>query len=99
VLGDRDVRYIWGLPDEHRRSPVEAYMSGESSGKPDAWKLAPPVWGWGRGETPRPTPPRGAGGDRSRRLSNGQDGPNGRAMDHLLDHWMVAMVGPDVGPL
>jgi len=30
----------------------------ESSGKPDAWKLARPVWGWGRGETPRPTPPR-----------------------------------------
>ena len=28
----------------------------ESSGKPDAWKLARPVWGWGRGETPRPTP-------------------------------------------
>ena len=32
-------------------------MSVESSGKPDAWKLARPVWGWGRGETPRPTPP------------------------------------------
>ena len=31
-------------------------MSTESSGKPDAWKLARPVWGWGRGETPRPTP-------------------------------------------
>ena len=31
-------------------------MSTESSGKPDAWKLACPVWGWGRGETPRPTP-------------------------------------------
>ena len=31
-------------------------MSIESSGKPDAWKLARPVWGWGRGETPRPTP-------------------------------------------
>ncbi len=31
-------------------------MSTESSGKPDAWKLASPVWGWGRGETPRPTP-------------------------------------------
>ena len=30
----------------------------EPSGKPDAWKLACPVWGWGRGETPRPTPPR-----------------------------------------
>jgi len=31
-------------------------MCLESSGKPDAWKLARPVWGWGRGETPRPTP-------------------------------------------
>jgi len=31
-------------------------MRTESSGKPDAWKLARPVWGWGRGETPRPTP-------------------------------------------
>ena len=31
-------------------------MSTESSGKPDAWKLARPVWGWGRGEIPRPTP-------------------------------------------
>ena len=31
-------------------------MRIESSGKPDAWKLARPVWGWGRGETPRPTP-------------------------------------------
>jgi hypothetical protein len=33
-------------------------MSTEPSGKPDAWKLARPVWGWGRGETPRPTPHR-----------------------------------------
>ena len=32
-------------------------MSSESSRKPDAWKLARPVWGWGRGENPRPTPP------------------------------------------
>ena len=31
-------------------------MRIESSGKPDAWKLACPVWGWGRGVTPRPTP-------------------------------------------
>ena len=31
--------------------------SQETSGKPDAWKLARPVWGWGRGGTPRPTPP------------------------------------------
>jgi hypothetical protein len=31
-------------------------MSTESSGKPDAWKLARPVWGWGRGATPWPTP-------------------------------------------
>ena len=34
----------------------EGTMRVESSGKPDAWKLARPVWGWGRGETPRPTP-------------------------------------------
>ena len=34
----------------------EGIMCLESSGKPDAWKLARPVWGWGRGETPRPTP-------------------------------------------
>lgn len=34
----------------------ERIMRIESSGKPDAWKLACPVWGWGRGETPRPTP-------------------------------------------
>jgi len=32
-------------------------MCLESSGKPDAWKLARPVWGWGRGASPRPTPP------------------------------------------
>ena len=31
-------------------------MCLESSGKPDAWKLARPVWGWGRAETPLPTP-------------------------------------------
>ena len=31
-------------------------LSLELSGKPDAWKLARPVWGWGRGEIPRPTP-------------------------------------------
>jgi len=31
-------------------------MRLELSGKPDAWKLARPVWGWGRGEIPRPTP-------------------------------------------
>jgi hypothetical protein len=34
----------------------ERSKSVESSGKPDAWKLARPVWGWGRGVTPRPTP-------------------------------------------
>jgi len=28
----------------------------ETSGKPDAWKLARPVWGWGLGEIPGPTP-------------------------------------------
>ena len=32
-------------------------MCLESSGKPDAGKLARPVWGWGRGAIPRPTPP------------------------------------------
>ena len=37
-------------------------MSTESSGKPDAGKLARPVWGWGRGATPRPTPPEGRQG-------------------------------------
>ncbi len=31
-------------------------MSTESSGKPDAGKLARPVWGWGQGVTPWPTP-------------------------------------------
>jgi len=31
-------------------------MSTEPFGKPDAWKLARPVWGWGQGETPWPTP-------------------------------------------
>ena len=31
-------------------------MRVESFGKPDAWKLARPVWGWGRGAIPRPTP-------------------------------------------
>jgi transposase len=33
-------------------------MCLEPSGKPDAWKLARPVWGWGRGAIPRPTPRR-----------------------------------------
>ena len=28
----------------------------ESIGKPDALKVARPVWGWGQGETPWPTP-------------------------------------------
>ena len=37
----------------------EGSMCLESSGKPDAGKLARPVWGWGRGATPRPTPPAG----------------------------------------
>ena len=36
-------------------------MRVESSGKPDAWKLARPVWGWGRGAIPRPTPRHAAG--------------------------------------
>ena len=38
----------------------EETMSTEPSGKPDAWKLARPVWGWGRGAIPRPTPRGGA---------------------------------------
>jgi len=32
-------------------------MRVESSGKPDAVKAARPVWGWGQGEIPWPTPP------------------------------------------
>ncbi|QDU30681.1 PD-(D/E)XK nuclease superfamily protein [Anatilimnocola aggregata] len=36
---------------------IDEVQREESSGKPDAWKLARPVWGWGRGEIPRPTPP------------------------------------------
>ena len=46
---------VSALPQAQNR---EGKMRVESSGKPDAWKLARPVWGWGRGETPRPTPPR-----------------------------------------
>ena len=37
---------------------LKRFCSQETSGKPDAWKLARPVWGWGRGGTPRPTPRR-----------------------------------------
>ena len=40
----------------HKLKHARETMSTESSGKPDAWKLARPVWGWGRGVTPRPTP-------------------------------------------
>ena len=36
----------------------EGKTSVGSSGKPDAGKLARPVWGWGRGAIPRPTPRR-----------------------------------------
>jgi len=37
---------------------VKTLVKGrESVRKPDAWKLARPVWGWGRGVSPRPTPP------------------------------------------
>jgi hypothetical protein len=46
------------IEEVQRRLPLEGRL--ESSGKPDAWKLARPVWGWGRGAnlkvTPRPTP-------------------------------------------
>ena len=57
MLENRGLRQIWRYPDEHRRTSAETRESVELSGKPDAWKLARPVWGWGRGETPRPTPP------------------------------------------
>ena len=40
----------------HKLKTARETMCLESSGKPDAWKLARPVWGWGRGEIPRPTP-------------------------------------------
>lgn len=30
----------------------QRFLDPETSGKPDAGKLARPVWGWGRGETP-----------------------------------------------
>ena len=56
MLENRGVRQIWRLSDEHRRTSAEARKSVELSGKPDAWKLARPVWGWGRGAVPRPTP-------------------------------------------
>ncbi len=42
------------MPQAQNREGSECL---ESSGKPDAWKLARPVWGWGRGANPRPTPP------------------------------------------
>jgi len=45
-------------------------MRVESSGEPDAWKLARPVRGWGRGETLRPTPPRNLPGELQTILSN-----------------------------
>lgn len=35
----------------------EGIMSTELSEKPDAMKVARPVWGCGRGEIPLPTPP------------------------------------------
>ena len=45
-------------------------MRLESSGEPDAWKLARPVRGWGRGETPRPTPHRNLPGELQTILGN-----------------------------
>ena len=45
-----------GKPDENSNQ--------ETTGKPDAWKLACPVWGWGRGATPRPTPHYRSGGSK-----------------------------------
>jgi len=35
-----------------------SHLASQVAGKPDAWKLARPVWGWGRGEVSRPTPPK-----------------------------------------
>lgn len=34
------------------KEPIESEQSLESMGKPDAWKLARPVWGWGRAVMP-----------------------------------------------
>ena len=38
------------------RPRAESLSESRQSGEPDAWKLARPVRGWGRGEIPRPTP-------------------------------------------
>jgi hypothetical protein len=38
------------------RPSAEAFQQLRQSGEPDAWKLARPVRGWGRGAIPRPTP-------------------------------------------
>jgi len=80
VQENRGVRQIWRLPDEYRRTSAEARKSVELSGKPDAWKLARPVWGWGRGAVPRPTPLVGA-------ASPPQQGfvPLARVLDTLIE--------------
>ena len=76
-------------------------MSTESSGKPDAWKLARPVWGWGRGEIPRPTPradvasmPRNSLDSKPsawQAQSGGQVGQTGKAVndDDVDDGWVM----------
>src|SRR5208337_11435 len=54
--GEQLGKHLDTLSTMPQAQACEGTMSTESSGKPDAWKLARPVWGWGRGETPRPTP-------------------------------------------
>ena len=62
-------RRLWEQPQQHRKHMhqpqriatvcdrvLKRSKESRQSGKPDAWKLARPVWGWGRGEIPRPTP-------------------------------------------
>ena len=62
-------RRLWEQSQQHRKHMhqpqriatvcdrvLKRSKESRQSGKPDAWKLARPVWGWGRGEIPRPTP-------------------------------------------
>jgi len=46
-------------------------MRLESSGKPDAGKLARPVWGWGQGVIPWPTPHAGPADTAATRIDFG----------------------------
>ena len=41
---------------QRKRGRNDTSHNQEKFGKPDAWKLARPVWGWGRGANPRSTP-------------------------------------------